>query len=236
MHKEELIFKNEGHQKGGSLLRDIILGGQDGLVNVLGLVLGVASATSSFGVVLVAGLAATFAESISMAAVAFTSTKAAAEFFEKERQREIREMKELPKVETQEIRGIYRAKGFRGKDLERIVKTITSDKQMWLDIMMAEELKLEKPSGSAGKSALVVGLSSLCGSVIPLLPFFLFPVKTAIVATIIWCAIMLFIAGVLKSKFTVVGWKRSGLELAAIGTVSALVGYAIGTLLGTGPV
>ncbi|MDP2994367.1 MAG: VIT1/CCC1 transporter family protein, partial [Anaerolineales bacterium] len=47
-------------------LSDIILGGQDGLVNVLGVILGVAAATSDPRIVMVAGLAATFAESVSM--------------------------------------------------------------------------------------------------------------------------------------------------------------------------
>ena len=47
--------------RGASALADIILGGQDGLVNVLGVILGVAAATSDPRIVLVAGLAATFA-------------------------------------------------------------------------------------------------------------------------------------------------------------------------------
>jgi predicted membrane protein (TIGR00267 family) len=62
-------------------LHDLILGGQDGLVNVLGIVLGVAAATASTRIVLISGLAATFAESISMGAVAYTSTKAAKEYY-----------------------------------------------------------------------------------------------------------------------------------------------------------
>lgn len=57
-------------------LRDIILGGQDGLVNVLGVTLGVAAATQDTRIILVAGLAATFAESVSMAAVGYTAIKA----------------------------------------------------------------------------------------------------------------------------------------------------------------
>ena len=69
-------------QKGGSLLHDLILGGQDGLVNVLGIVLGMAAATQELRFVIIAGLAATFAESISMAAVAYTSTKAESDYYE----------------------------------------------------------------------------------------------------------------------------------------------------------
>jgi vacuolar iron transporter family protein len=57
-------------------LRDIILGGQDGLVNVLGISLGLFTAHASTRIILVAGLAAGFSEAVSMGAVAFTSARA----------------------------------------------------------------------------------------------------------------------------------------------------------------
>src|SRR5512147_3151478 len=95
-----------------SALSDIILGGQDGLVNVLGVILGVAAATSDPRIVLVAGLAATFAESVSMGAVAYTSTLADADYYESEKTREYRHLLQSPNVEREEIREIYRQKGF----------------------------------------------------------------------------------------------------------------------------
>ncbi|MDD5147942.1 MAG: VIT1/CCC1 transporter family protein [Candidatus ainarchaeum sp.] len=229
---EKILFKNEPHTETGKLLRDIILGGQDGLVNVLGILLGVAIATNDLHIVLLAGLSATFAESISMAAVSYTSTKAAIQYYEKERQRELKEIAEVPEIERQEIRDIYSRKGFSGSDLELVVEKICSNREIWLDVMMEEELKLEKPEENPKKNALVVGVSAICGSVLPLLPFFVFPVKTAIVATIIFSAIILFIAGAVKAKYSVIGWKRSGIELAIIGIVSALAGFAIGIILG----
>ena len=67
----------EKHAQPG-LLSDFILGSQDGLVNVLGVILGVAVASryllDPFAIVIAGGLAAMFAESISMGAVAYTST------------------------------------------------------------------------------------------------------------------------------------------------------------------
>jgi predicted membrane protein (TIGR00267 family) len=69
------------HDGVASRLHDIILGGQDGVVNVLGLVLGVASATNETRIVIIAGLASTFAESISMGAVAYTSSEAEESYF-----------------------------------------------------------------------------------------------------------------------------------------------------------
>jgi VIT1/CCC1 family predicted Fe2+/Mn2+ transporter len=62
----------EQHRKTNPL-RDIILGGQDGLVNMLGIVLGVVAAQGSTHVLIVTGLAAAITESISMGAVAYTS-------------------------------------------------------------------------------------------------------------------------------------------------------------------
>ena len=73
-----------------SAVSDIILGGQDGLVNVLGVILGVAAATAGAHIVLVAGLAATFAEPVSMDTVAYTSTMAESGIYESEQAREYR--------------------------------------------------------------------------------------------------------------------------------------------------
>ena len=98
-----------------SSLADVILGGQDGLVNVLGIVLGVAAATHDARIVLVAGLAATFAESISMAAVAYTSSLAETAHYESELEREYRHVRMVPAVEKGEIREIYQQKGWKGK-------------------------------------------------------------------------------------------------------------------------
>jgi len=233
--KESFEKHKEERRKGVSRsnIRDFILGFQDGLVNTLGLVLGVATAVQSSKLVLISGLVTTFAESVSMAAVAYTSTKAAKEFYDSEFEREKKEIKEIPHFEVQEIRDIYHKKGFRGKQLEGIVKKITSNKQLWLETMMAEELKLfpedyDKPV----KSAFVVGISAVIGSLIPVLPFFFFDVKTGMVVGLLFSVLTLFAVGGVKAKVTIGDWKKSGVEMAVIGTVAALVGYVVGSLLG----
>src|SRR5512144_1043384 len=98
LHSRDLTHHSlaDPHRRASSL-SDIILGGQDGLVNVLGVILGVAAATHDVRIVLVAGLAAAFAESVSMGAVAFTSTLADADFYESERAREYRHIEQAPK-------------------------------------------------------------------------------------------------------------------------------------------
>src|SRR3989344_2546434 len=134
--------KVHDHKGNGWNLKNVILGGQDGVVNILGLVLGVAAATQNTGIVIISGLASTFAESLSMGAVAYTSSKAAKDYYRSEVAREEREVDTMPQAEIQEIRDIYTKKGFKGQLLEKIVKKITSNKKMRIETMMAEELRM----------------------------------------------------------------------------------------------
>ena len=145
-------------------LRDIILGGQDGLVNVLGVTLGVAAASGDTRIVLAAGLAATFAESFSMAAVAYTSS----------------------------ITGAH-----------------------------------------ALTDALIVGVSAIFGSIIPLIPFALFPISSAIGIAAVISAFFLFLLGVYKAKILGLSFWRGGLEITIIGMAAALIGYFVGLLFKT---
>lgn len=229
------ITHSEKHldPKSGSLMRQIILGGQDGLVNVLGLVLGVAGATADTRLIIIAGLAATAAESISMTAVAYTSSKAEKENYYTELENEKYEMEHLPEVEREEIKLIYMKKGFRGKALDEAVNRICANKKIWLDTMMDEELGLKNGAKiNPFSEALVVGASSVIGSIIPIVPFLILQTQHAIIGSLILSILTLFGAGAYKGKITIGNWVMSGIEMAAIGFGAAMVGYWIGYFLG----
>jgi len=212
-----------------SRLSDMILGGQDGLVNVLGVILGVAAATQDARIVIAAGLAATFAESISMGAVAYTSTLANNDLYLSEREREYRHIHLAPDVEIEEIRDIYQKKGFEGETLDKIVEVITSNPDVWVNVMMSEEFQMTPPEKSrAFRSAVIVGLSALAGSLIPMLPFFFWSVSLSIWVSIVIAALTLFVVGVYKARVTIGKPLRSGIQMAVIGTISALAGYVVG--------
>jgi len=212
-------------------LADIILGGQDGLVNTLGVILGVAAASSDPRIVIAAGLAATFAESISMGAVAYTSTLADHDHYRVELARERREIREMPEAETEEVRAIFSKWGLSGELLEGAVTQVTQNEDAWVDVMMRNELKLAPiESSNAFRIALVVGFSAIVGSVIPLIPFLLLPLNWAVPLALFFSALALFGVGYLKARMTVGRPGRSGVQMAVIGIVSALAGYAIGAL------
>jgi vacuolar iron transporter family protein len=215
-----------------SRLPEVILGGQDGLVNVLGVILGVAAATSETRAVLAAGLAATLAESMSMAAVAYSSKRAEADRYRGEEQRERRHIRAAPTLERDEVKEIFRKKGFDGDLLDRIVETVTANEDLWIAVMMADEHVLTPvPDGQPMRSALVVGMSSVVGSLLPLVPFFVLPMRASIAAAVILSALSLFVTGSYKGLLSAQKPVRSGLELAVIGLASALVGYGIGALV-----
>lgn len=231
------IMKEDKYHIGAKLganFRDIILGGQDGVVNVLGVVLAIAAATNDVKIVIIAGVAANLAESLSMAAVAYTSTKADVQYYNSQLDTERREIEEIPNEERKEIYDIYHKKGFRGELLNKIVKKITSSKKLWIQTMMTDELGLSsRPPEHPLRAAAIVGFASLIGSTIPLLPFLFLPVKMAVIVAVIASTIALFVTGALKAKFTIGGWFKNGLEMSAIGILTAFIGYAIGSWLGT---
>jgi VIT1/CCC1 family predicted Fe2+/Mn2+ transporter len=227
----EALRHFERAQSNKASLSDIILGGQDGLVNVLGVILGVAAASSDQRLVIAAGLAAAFAESISMGAVAYTSTMADRDHYLSQIECEKGEIRDMPDVERAEIRMIFENWGFEGDLLDQSVEQVMKDERAWVDVMMHNELKLSPVhAGRALSSAFIVGFSAIVGSLIPLLPFFFFPIGPSVLFSIGVTALTLFAAGVYKAKTMVGHPGKSGAQMALIGTISALAGYLIGAL------
>jgi vacuolar iron transporter family protein len=218
------------HKVEGSGIRDATLGANDGLVSVLTLIAGVAGAATG-NVVLVAGIAALVAGAISMGVGAFVSARAYRAYFLKEVQREIREMREVPEVEREEIREVYRARGFEGEALEMVVRTITSDPKVWLRVMMQEELGLSQGFGQPLGAAVTVFVAFLIGGAIPVLPFVFASGNAALITSICLTAVALMVAGALRTRFTGERPIRAGLELVGMAAVGVGVAHGIGRLL-----
>jgi vacuolar iron transporter family protein len=216
-----------------TLLADFILGSQDGLVNVLGILLGLSVATSDIRIIYIASLAALAAESISMGAVAYTSTRSRRQLYLAEQAREIAEMRDLPDIEREEVRVIFRKWGYEGEELERLVKAIESKPKAMLDLMMAFELHLAPVSAEQPReSAMVVLAATIVGSFIPLLPYFALPhsIETAAIVSILLSAAMLFAVGWYEARTTIgVTW-QGGLRMVLIGMGAGFGGFAIGYL------
>jgi VIT1/CCC1 family predicted Fe2+/Mn2+ transporter len=228
---------NERHSR-PALLSNFILGSQDGLVNVLGILLGLTAATTDLRLFFVAALAALGAESISMSAVAYTSNAARRRVYLKEVERERKEMKDVPEIEREEVRGIFRRWGYNGKKLEDLTGLIVKNPEAMLDLMMSYELDLAPVDKfEARRSAFVVGASTIFGSIIPLTPY-LFVGRNILIGTeasVILSGAVLFCIGFYEAKTTVGSIWRSGLQMAAIGLTAGLAGFLIGHFIGALP-
>ena len=131
------------------------------------------------------------------------------------------------------MRDIFAGWGFSGDLLERAVSQVIEDEEAWVEVMMRNEIKLAPiEDKSALRIAWVVGFSAFVGSLIPLLPFLFLPLGWAIGVSLVVSALALFGVGAYKARITVGRPLRSGLQMAVIGIVSALAGYAIGALFG----
>jgi vacuolar iron transporter family protein len=218
------------HKVEGGGIRDATLGANDGLVSVLTLIAGVAGAAKG-NVVLLAGISALVAGAISMGVGAFVSARAYRAYFLKEVQRELREMREVPHIEREEIREVYRARGFEGQALDMVVDTITSDPKVWLRVMMQEELGLSQGFGQPLGAAMTVFVAFLVGGSVPVIPFVFGSGNAALVTSICLTAAALMVAGGIRTRFTGEAPLRAGLELVGMAAVGVGVAYGIGRLL-----
>ncbi|MBI4091210.1 VIT1/CCC1 transporter family protein, partial [candidate division WWE3 bacterium] len=86
---------------------------------------------------------------------------------------------------------------------------------------------------SPTNSAIVVGLSSFVGSLIPLSPFFAIrSVPAALFSSLAISVIALFFVGFIKAKRTMGNPYKSGLQITLIGIASAVIGFLLGKMLG----
>ena len=213
-----------------SHLRDWVYGGIDGALTTFAIVAGAVGADLSPRVVLIMGAANLVGDGFSMAAANFSGTSAERDEYAHLRAVEERHLDLVPEGEREEVRQIYRGKGFRGEDLERAVAVVTADRERWIDAMMAEEHGQPKVLRTPWKAALSTFAAFLaCGS-IPLLPF-VADAGGASGLSLAATALVFFGIGTVKSRWSVAGWWRSGLETLALGLAAAGLAFAIGRWL-----
>jgi VIT1/CCC1 family predicted Fe2+/Mn2+ transporter len=229
-HSAQAIAKRLSASPSFSYLRDWVYGGIDGAVTTFAIVAGVIGAQLSNRVVLILGIANLIADGFSMAASNYSGTKTEHEEQARLRAIEERHIDAVPEGEREEIRQIFRGKGFRGRDLDRAVDVITADRDRWVDTMLAEEYGLAKGVRSPLKAAASTFASFvLCGAV-PLLPF-LVEAPASFQLSIVMTALVFFLIGSTKSHWSPVSWWRSGGETLAIGLGAAALAFLVGHAL-----
>ncbi len=219
------------HVPGGSIVRELVFGANDGLVAAFAVASGVNGAGVRSEVILVAGLAELIGGTISMALGAYLSTKSQIEYYRGEMSREGYEVDNFPEVERQEVKEIYQSKGFSGEILDKVISQITADKKRWVDIMMQEELGLSLDlTVSPLKSGLATGAAYAFGALMPILPYLFMQPGSGLIASAVLTLSVLFGVGAAKTVVTGKSPWRSGFESIAIGGLAAAATFIAGKL------
>jgi len=211
-------------------LRDWVYGGIDGAITTFAIVAGVVGANLTTNVVLILGAANLLADGFSMAAANFSGTKAENDDYRRIRRVEERHIVEHPEGEREEVRQIFQAKGMSGEALEDMVRTVTSQPDLWLDTMMSEEYGLANAQRSPTRAASATFIAFVLCGLVPLIPFLLGLPATTILATVM-TGMTFFIIGSIKARWSTQHWILSGAETTAIGLAAAGMAYLIGYLL-----
>jgi VIT1/CCC1 family predicted Fe2+/Mn2+ transporter len=211
-------------------IRDFIYGGIDGAVTTFAVVAGVAGAALQWHIVLILGFANLVADGFSMAASNYLGTKAERDDYLRLEKIEYRHIEQFPEGEREEVRHIYREKGFEGEDLERAVDLITSDRGRWVKTMLSEEYGLPNEIRSPMVAAIMTFSSFIICGLVPLVPY-LFRTEHSFAVSSVMTAITFFLIGSIKSRWSTASWFRSGTETLLVGSAAAVLAYGVGILL-----
>ena len=229
-HSPEAIAERLSAGPRAHYLREWVYGGIDGVVTTFAIIAAVIGADLSPLIVIILGLANLVGDGFSMAAGAFSSTKADVDNYIRLRKMEASHIKKHPEGEREETRQIFASKGFEGEELEQMIDMISKDHDIWIEFMLAEEYGLSKPIYTPFKAGLNTFLAFiLCGSA-PLIPYLLNLPSTPWWA-LGFSALTFFLIGSIKSLWSVHLWWREGFETLIIGLTAAGLAYGIGYVL-----
>jgi len=224
----------ERHFTAGETVRDIVIGMSDGLTVPFALAAGLTGAINSASIIVTAGLAEIAAGSIAMGLGGYLAANSDAEHYAKEREREHREVKEIPEEEMREVAQVFHSYGLSNEESAPIVEALSRHPKRWVDFMMRFELGLEKPDPKrALVSALTIATSYIAGGLIPLAPYIVaayvknISVTTALLLSVAFTLAALLVFGFIKGRFTGTRPLRSALQTALIGSLAAGAAFLI---------
>lgn len=234
VHDKNLEHHNTSSS--GKYLKNIVYGGLDGIITTFAVVAGVTGANLSPQIILILGFANLFADGISMSMGDYLSTKSEQEYNKLERDRETWELEHYPQGEIAEMKQFYMEKGMEESDADQVLSIMSKYDELFVDVMMVEELGILEDYEPPLKGALATFFSFVILGFIPLaatafstiLPFL--QNNTFLISSVM-TGLMLFILGVTKSRITGANSLKSGFEMLGLGGMAAAAAWLVGYLL-----
>jgi VIT1/CCC1 family predicted Fe2+/Mn2+ transporter len=235
-HKEGEFHKKNGlFNRYEAYLGEFVYGGIDGCVTTFAVVAGAVGAALDSSVIIILGFANLLADGFAMSVGAYLSNRTEQDNYKKHEEVEYWEVDHLPEKEKEEVREIYREKGFEGVLLEQVVEVISADKDRWVNVMMKEELGMMKDERSPIVLAAVTYMSFITIGLIPLLLYvwdFFSPIGEGIFFyTSLLTGLGFVIIGILKTYVTQTSIWKGVLGTLLLGGIAAAVSYYVGFFL-----
>lgn len=218
-------------------LGEFVYGAIDGCVTTFAVVAGSTGANLQPSVIIILGFANLIADGFAMSVGSYLSTKSEQDNYLKHKKIENWEIDNLPEQEREEIREIYREKGFEGELLEKVVDVITSDKDRWVNVMMKEELNMTPESKSPFAMGMVTYISFLIMGFIPLLIYVYTYISEKVDndhSFLISCSltsIAFIVIGFMKGFVTQTSKINAIAETLFLGAAAATLAYFVGSVL-----
>ena len=209
-----------------------MLGANDGIVSVAGIVVGVAGATSSKSTIFTAGLAGLAAGALSMAAGEYVSVSSQRDTERVMLHKEKIELRDYPKEELQELRELYEAKGLTKKTATIVAKELTA-KDAFAAHADAELSINPNDLTNPWQAAIASATSFLVGACIPLVAIVVFPASIQVPLTFVSVLLALTLTGLLSARVSEANKLKATLRVVIGGALAMAVTYSIGKLVGS---
>ena len=228
---------HDGEPHGGSLssrlnwLRAGVLGANDGIVSVAGLVVGVAGATSERGPIFTAGVAGLVAGAVSMALGEYVSVSSQRDTERAALAKEQWELSAFPVQELDELAAIYQEKGLSASTARLVAEELSAHDPLTAHLeaeLGIDPDEMANPWQAAGASA----VSFVSGALLPLLAILLPPAGWRVPVTVVAVLVALAIAGALSAHISAANPRRAVLRVVLGGALGLAATYGIGHLFG----
>jgi VIT1/CCC1 family predicted Fe2+/Mn2+ transporter len=224
----------ELHPHGGTWLRAIVFGLNDGLVTTMVFIMAASSVAQTHAALLLVALSEIAAGGVSMALGGFLSARTERDLLAHRIATEQLEIATEPDEERAELRAIYRQKGITGRLLDDVVTRLTQDQERWLHAQVQDELGVvvDEPAVSPVREGLQVGTAFVLGGCVPTVAVLIgLPAPWLQLTAYLLTAATALALGLFKARYSLKGPVSNGLEFLAVVTAGTLAGVAIGAAL-----
>ncbi|MFD1671078.1 VIT family protein [Agrilactobacillus yilanensis] len=212
-----------------NLMRASVMGANDGILSIAGIVIGVAGATSNSHAIFLAGISGMLAGTVSMAMGEYVSVNSQRDTERHAVQEEVQRLDDHYDDEVAYIKEKYVKTGIRPELAHKAAVEMMASSP--LETAVRERYGFNpKEHTSAIKAALASMIAFPTGSILPLLAITMFPTNIRVIATVIAVVLALTVTGYAAAALGNANRGKAVLRNVISGLLTMIITYVIGSL------